>query len=1035
MEKRKGTIKRNVKENKVLLRRKFPSKANKKIIYLLIIVIVLFIVSLLVIGILNKVNENEKVSLSSGVKIAISYDIYGQDKENSEIKKINEGNYQIKKNSMGYTFINKNELFVFSKEGKYMWSWIEMSEKISVETINDLNEDGYEELVVAPKKSAIPSTKIIDGKTGNLISSIITNKETYKNNIPTSNEKILKNGENVYIFNLDSGYKLNGINFNKILETESLIIDAKIIGENLIVVDLFNLYSFDINNRKINIYPITQNDFFIGKNNIYVQQNEIINYRTVPYLLIFDRYLNLQNKIDIKDKIIDVFNDEIVFLDDNNTIYFMNSNGHKGTKIYDVNPADFEYNIIDDKFIFKQNNTIKKIENGAATAIYRIPGEFLSKKVMSIDESNIAVIDEELKRLTILNGINSIVEFNFGGKEIIYSSDNSDFVVWDEFPFSYKYKDYKGELKQLINNKKYRIMGIENINDINSDGEDEFVFKLSEKDNYGINALILFYPKSGMGKKITFIPTVGEKLVVINDTTTRINETDKSIRIKQQEIDSLNRELRNYQEELSMEDNITRQNFINNEIYKINTKVMSIQTKINELQNERNSLESQRLNFESPDLTNQMKIRKYSFDKNNILIFLSNGEKYKINYLPYEENKIDINSYNMGFAGDINLDGTSDIIASKQDSLNILDGKTLNPIWTKDITNVQEFWKIDNAIILLTSQEIISLRLSDGSELYRKSFDTNNLPIFLSKNNKAVIFNIYNGGLLIFGEKFYNLNLENLGIPYGSNLDNYNLLYDCNKDGNEEVVFGVSNRNTEYKSKLILYCIDPRLGEKIKEIVVIDSEREMNKVNSFGSISMVYGGDNNKNYVYPVGNNLFPIRKASNSLILEIGSNVYQFSYSLESVNFLSDLQGLTSLVLDNEGRARYIVFGNGLLIKEGKIFTSFGKEIEIKEYNNLNIKEESDGFTISGGNNKFIFINDKLITFTDKYERFIGSLYEKNSIYVLSYMPEQDIFEIIFSQEELRKNISFIPIIMILLEISLLIIWIILKLKWKKKE
>ena len=1011
---------------------KKTNKHKRNVIYLLILLSIVAI--LILIGIWNTFRGDGKVSLSAE-KITHTNSFSYQDQDNGEIKKINEGDYQVKKTSKYYILINKNKLYVFSNEGKYMWSRVEMAEKISIETINDLNNDGYEEIVVAPKKSSIPITKVVDGKTGNLISSITTYKETYKNNIPTSNEVILKNGGEVFIFNLDGGYKLNGINFEKILETESLIIDAKKMGENLIVADLFNIYSFNSDYSKITTYPIVNSDFYIGKNYIYVRQDEYINRQMINYLSIFDKNLNLVNKFEFNNKIIDIFSDDLVFLDNNNSVYLVNSNGLKESKVFDVNPTDFEYQVINDNFIFKQDNVIRKIKDGVAVTIYKIPSEFLLKKFMVVDESNIATIDEESKKLNILNGVSSIFEFNFGGKELTYDQGSSDFSIWNEYPFFYKYKDYKGDLKQLINNKKFEVIGIENIEDINNDGEDEFILKLGEKNNYGINAIILFYPKLGTGKKITFIPSVGEKLVVINETTTKINETNKNLKIKKQEVDSLNKDLSDYQEELQIEDNVTRQNFIIQEMNKINNKISSLQTEIYKLENEKIDLDNQKSNIESPDLVNQKKIRKFSFDKDGLLIILSNGETYKIKYSPYEESKLELNSYNQEYAGDINNDGITDLIGLKQDSIDLLDGKTLEPMWSKNIAGIIDFWRIDNALILQTSLGIISLRLSDGMELERRDFDSNNFPGFMTKNKKAAIFSNHYG-VQIFGEKYYDLKIENLGISYGTNMDNFNALYDCNKDGNDEVVFGVNNKYSENANKIILYCIDPRIGQKTKEIVVIDSERQIANYGKFGNIfGNSMGGLNNYDYVYSESNSLIPLKKTTNSLILEFGSNDNPASYSLESYSIIDSFGLLTSLILDAENKVKYVNFGNRLRIRSGKIFNSFGKEIPINDNRDLNMNRESDGFTISGGNNKFIFINDKLVTYSDKNEDFVGTLDEKNPIYLLSSMPEYEIFEIYFSQENLRKRMSPIPILIILLEISLLVIWIILKLKWKKKE
>ena len=110
----------------------------------MIIAGILFIVSLLVIEI-ERFRGKEKVSLSSNeVKYVTS--ISYQDQGNENIQKLNDGDYQVKKTSKYYAFIEKNKLFVFSNDGRYMWSWEEMSEKINVETIGDLDGDGYEEL-------------------------------------------------------------------------------------------------------------------------------------------------------------------------------------------------------------------------------------------------------------------------------------------------------------------------------------------------------------------------------------------------------------------------------------------------------------------------------------------------------------------------------------------------------------------------------------------------------------------------------------------------------------------------------------------------------------------------------------------------------------------------------------------------------------------------------------------------------------------------------------------------------------------------
>ena len=744
---------------------------------------------------------------------------------------------------------DNNKLHALKTDATSLWVWNDEGNIIYSEFINDLNSDTYNEVLVVSNSFIMPSTKILDGKTGEILKLFPLTAKTYKNNYPTTTSNVVIKDNDIIISNFKRIYEISGNSINKKLDLPSFVKAMEIVNNHLIITTSNKISSYDSNFNEIKTKEIDLYDpkFFFGDSNfiligrppraqsdqIEIYNSDLTQKGTFPFTG------------DVWNSKFFIFNNEIVVFDKGSKklkIYGFSGNVKKeinNVKTAIESSGKLYYFLSDSRDVMEINPStiIEQKMFNVSSEINNI--KLLNKDYFIADENNVKKIYNKNNFIGSYNLVSTTKSANIGG---------ADFLVKTNWPFNYLYKGIKGEIN-LTEIKDKSIISIDEVVDLNNDGTKEILMGFSSEQNIyekKIEAFVVLNSKTKSVNKISFIPTQEELNQTIANLQTQIASIGNSINSKNDDINDL-------QTQINQLDPATNQSEIN-----------VLNQEINNLNNEKNNLQNQLSNYQSGGFEWQNKITSYAIFNNGkkLFVMLSN-DKYVVDLLTLEKEKKEIfpEMYFDFLAniGDINFDNYKDIIFVDNQYIGVFSGKDYSLLWKKNITNdygidsIQEkkHPKASNFIVVSyqdNNEKVLGkINFKDGTftELTR-SKEINFLTevdgnLIFNKPQERKVFVIMNAGQTIELDMEI-WNQQNLNFQEFSPV----VFYDCNNDNKKDILYVSFEQGTPTSKEFLgdgygsqghqqkLICLDIDTKTILKEIPEFRFQgQEMKIINNY----------------------------------------------------------------------------------------------------------------------------------------------------------------------------------------------------------
>jgi predicted nucleic acid-binding Zn-ribbon protein len=904
-------------------------------------------------------------------------------------------------------FVHNNKMLSFSKEGDALYRIVDEGQINSVAIINDLNYDGYNEVLIASQNFIQPSTRIIDGKTGATVKVIPLTIKTFLGEIAYPTSKIVKKDNRIFLANFNVIYELQGQQAVKKVELRGVIDDFDYMQGRIVIKEGRELISFDsdFKNQKKKILEPSETSF-LGKNSI------IIVDRQQRRIRILNPSLN-----DVDSFSVEEYSD-VIFAGENKIVLSnFAAYSFAGTKevLGNVN----KWYEKDGDFYFMQNDKLKKLTSTGVEEKYNasIPGSL----VMWIDENYVIEYVEGWQESTVSLYKNKklLKTMVLEQPKKIKDVAGDDFLISNVWPFEWKYKGYYGGLSSLPHIKTdYVLKEIVDLGDVDGDGVNEVLLEFSDAaGTEGLNALAIIYPKAKVAYEINFIPTPEELTQMINNITNKLTIINATISNKTNEIGSVDSDIAKLDSEISSlqsrlsSANESEKEEIEEEIKDKQKKKADLEEKRKTLQQEIDQLreEEGKLNFEKtflqdPNFGRRMKIKAYTLLDRKIFLALENkmflvgmkGEKLQELALPPE-------TYDIRYLSslDRNNDGKLDVVFASLDDIGVLDGVNYTLAWKKEFnqTSFSAVFTIGNKIIAALQNKMLWLSALDGAIVKEENFTSLN---FIEKLGPLMIFN-YEGGVLVPRES------GTVKITFVLNAQQGNfVLYDCNNDNKKDLVFAGSSLFGGF----IIFCIDADSGNILKkEEIKLEMREEHSGMRA--EMEKVY---------------LKKIKLHGKKLVV----GEMKEDWGKEFMALTKAISG--NVVIDLQNTKIDFITQSPIYYSENKIYVNEkevqGKRIISSPYNNDVLEGDFD-ITFSSGGDKIIYVDGEFYGSTNENKKTIKVTSGKHQIAVLNPSPEHEVTFFDSVSVNVNRKVSKIAYFATILMLLLLAIGSILK--WKR--
>jgi hypothetical protein len=903
-------------------------------------------------------------------------------------------------------FIHNNKMLSFSKDGDALYRIVDEGQINSVAIVNDLNYDGYNEVLIASQNFIQPSTRIIDGKTGVTVKVIPLTIKTFLGEIAYPTSKIVKKDNRIFLANFNVIYELQGQQAVKKVELDGVIDDFDYMQARIVIKEGRELISFDsdFKNQKKKILEPSETSF-LGKNSIIIVDHSQRKIR------ILNPSLNDVGSFSIEEYSDVIFAGENKIVLNNFAAY-----SFAGTKevLGNVN----KWYEKDSDFYFMQNDKLKKLTSTGVEEKYNasIPGSL----VMWIDENYVIEYVEGWQESTVNLYKNKelLKTMVLEQPKKIKDIAGDDFLISNVWPFEWKYKGYYGNLSSLPHIKAdYVLKKIVDLGDVDGDGVNEVLLEFSDAaGTEGLNALAIIYPKVKVAYEINFIPTPEELTQMINNITNKLTIINATINNKTNEIGSvdsdiakLDSEISSLQSQLSSA-NESEKEEIEEEIKDkqkkkadLEEKRKTLQQEIDQLREEEDQLRFEKNLLQDPYFGRRMKIKAYTLLDRKIFLALENkmflvgmrGEKLQELALPPETSGIRYLS-----SLDRNNDGKLDVVFASWDDVGVLDGVNYTLAWKKEFnqTSFSAVFTIGNKIIAASQNKMLWLSALDGAIVKEESFTSLN---FIEKLGPLMIFN-YGGGVLVPRES----GTVKITFVLDAQQGNF-VLYDCNNDNKKDLIF--AGRSFE---SLLIFCVDVDSGNILKKEEI---KLEMREEHSGMRVE-----------VEKV--NLEKIELHGKKLVVERMKE-----------GFMGGFMGLTeaingNVVIDLQNTKIDFITQGPIYYSENKIYVNEkemqGKRIISSPYNNDVLEGDFD-ITFSSGGDKIIYVDGEFYGSTNENKKTIKVTSGRHQIVVLNPSPEDGVTFFDSVSVNVNRKVSKIAYFATILMLLLLAIGSILK--WKR--
>ncbi len=749
-------------------------------------------------------------------------------------------------------FLNNN-IFLISKQKKLcalkkditpLWIWNDEGEILYSAFINDFNSDSYKEILVVSKSFIMPSTKILDGKTGEIIKLFPITIKTYKNNYPSITNKVTIKDDKVILSNFKRIYEISGGDLiNKKLDLQDFVNGLKIMNNHLIVSTLNEISLYDLNFNKIKTKKISikRPSVFFGDSNFIIvgSSPKDLSWKIEIYNSNLEEQgsFSLEKTENLPASKFFIFSNQMAIFDkDSKELKLYDFTGKikkeiKNVEIVTQSSGNFYYLLSDSKKIMELNsitNTERELFNISS---------FNTGKITLLDK-NYFFIEKE-KEIEFYNKNNFLGSYNLEGTTESKNIDGSDFLIRNYWPFNYFYKGAKGKIN-LTELKEKNIVSIREVGDLDDDGTKEVLIGFSENGDYsdfeqeGIEDFILLNTKAKSINKISFIPTGEELNKTINNLISQRNSKDTSINDKEKERDNLQKEINNLDEQISNETNETKINELEQKKESLQSNLDNLIEEINILNNQLGEIEEQLQNYQKREFKYSNKIMSYAiFNNGKKLFIMLSDKKYTVDLLTLKKEEKDIlpNKFFVFLAniGDINSDNLEDIFFLSGEGAGVLNGKDYSLIWEKNITKDYKINEFQGRIYQEGSNFVIISYIKDNKRILGKINLQNGVFSMPTKNKNLNFFREIDGNLIFSEpekEKIFIIMKNGKTFELNKNMDfqeGYSkgfspvVFYDCNKDNKQDVLY-VSHDFSDVYFKKKLICLDVDTGKHLKEI-------------------------------------------------------------------------------------------------------------------------------------------------------------------------------------------------------------------------
>ena len=756
-----------------------------------------------------------------------------------------------------------NKLHALKIDASYLWVWNDEGNIIYSEFINDLNSDTYNEVLVISNSFVMPSTKILDGKTGQITKLFPLTTKTYKNNYPTTTSNVAVKNNKIILSNFKRIYEILGSSINKKLDFQGFVKGLAILNNHIIVttnskISFYDLNSFNELGSKET--DLQQPNVFFGDSNFILigrpprsQSDQIEIYNSD---LVQKGIFSISR--DIYNAKFFVFDNEIAMFNKNSKklkIYGFSGNIKKEINNVEtaIESSDKLYYFLSDSKDVMEINPSTNIEQ----KLFNISSEINTQGINLLNKDYFII--KEQNNLKLYNKNNLIGSYNLASTTKSVNIGGTDFLIKTNYPFNYIYKGIKGEIN-LADIEDKSVISINEVGDLNSDGTKEILIGFSGEESYyglgeqSVNAFVLLNTKTKSINKISFIPTEEELNQTIDDLQTQITSTENSINNKNDDINDLYNQINRL-------DPATNQSEINN----LNQEIEDLNSEINNLNDEKRELENQLQNYQSGGFEYQNRIRSYAiFDNGKKLFIMLSNDKYVVDLLTLEKTKKEIfPEISLEFLaniGDINFDNYKDIMFIDYRYIGVFSGKDYNLLWKKNITkdygieDIQGKWspKQSNFVVVsyqdnnekvlgkINSQEETFSELTRSQEINFLTEVDGNLIFDFHKPNERKVFVIMNTGQTI------ELDMEIWNQQTSFQEFSPVVFYDCNNDNKKDILYVSFEQRTPTSKEFLrkgggsqgpqqkLICLDIGTKTILKEIPEFKFQgQEMKIINNY----------------------------------------------------------------------------------------------------------------------------------------------------------------------------------------------------------
>lgn len=957
-------------------------------------------------------------------------------------------------------------LYSISTNGDLLWLWKDEGPIFDVKFLNDWNSDGYKEILVISESFTMSSTKILDGKTGNINKLIPITQKTYKNNWPTSSSGAVINGNDIIISNFKRIYQISnkGSNIDKKLDLPKFVQQLAIINDKFMVADKDSLTSYNLNFKKEdslilkgensnfrNNFRLPEKKPIFSENNFLLTDCGTIQIYNSNFIKQGEFDLTLQNCLYDYDFFL--FDSELSILEKNSKkLITYGFSGNKITEITNVvggikDSGNFYY-VDSSNNVFERNTNTKQV-----TKLYT--GSHLSLGTSELISKDYSIVMGQNNGLSLYEINNLKGSYNLDSTKKSSKIGGKDFIIDNNWPFAYIYKNKKGQLTNLELKEK-NLVSIDEVSDLNGDGYKEILLGFStKKDNTDIGSFILLNTVTGSTQKISFIPADEDVNDLIDSLDSDIEDMGDLIDDKNDLwSDNLN-EKTDLETELNdllslpNQNNNTLQDLISSvqeQINDLEDDILDLQSEINNLQNEKNSLEQELQSYQNDNFAFSNQIQTYVVfnEGRDLLVTLTSDNKYKVTLSSLEEQRILQNFeeyYNYLInVGDINSNGYDDIMFMSYGVIGIFDTRNYDLIWKEDFSDyyADASFRINEIRHSLGSNyAIIPYSLNSGGDsfLMKINIENGNYIGTNSAENIKFVSNIEGNLVYTFDNSLF-VFLKNGAVKdlteFGKFSSSYTkqttgfsplVFYDCNNDGNKDILFIVSS----YEAT-VLNCLDTNTWQKLKETNLFDAgtgSRE--SITSMKEISISGNAVNFKTSYSGFDSSSFSSIKLLGDYLVVKKEGSSQKS-GLSSGFEIIDLNGerVVSRFLEN------LYESNGLITESGKLVGALGENIITSPIENSVIKGDFEINLNAASSITIINVDNQFYTSTTEKSELLKLKHGTHLIEASYFNFATGQYVVDSIEVNVKRPKSLLPYFAILLTIAILLLG---GLRWKKMK